>query len=52
MEEVGGRECEEVELKIEEAADRTRRRKGVRAIAVGMRCIRPPSVTREEPDRN
>ena len=29
-----------VELKIEEAADRTRWREGVRAIAEGMRCIR------------
>ena len=33
-------------LKIEEAADRTRWREGVRAIAERMRCIRPPSVTR------
>ena len=41
---------EKVELKIEEAADRTRWRKGVRAIAEGMRCIRPPSETRKEPD--
>ena len=39
-----------VELKIEEAGDRTRWREGVRAIAEGMRCIRPPSVTRKEPD--
>ena len=36
-----------VGLKIEEAADRTRWREGVRAIAEGMRCIRPPSVTRK-----
>ena len=37
-----------VGLKIEEAADRTRWREGVRAIAEGMRCIRPPSVTRKK----
>ena len=40
----------EVGLKIEEAADRTRWREGVRAIAKGMRCIRPPSGTRKKPD--
>ena len=39
-----------VGLKIEEAADRTRWREGVRAIAVGMTCIRPPSITRRKPD--
>ena len=38
--------------KIEEAADRTRWREGVRAIAEGMRCIRPPSVTRKKPNLN
>ena len=38
-----------VGLKIEEAADRTRWKEGVRAIAEGMRCIRPPSVTRRKP---
>ena len=32
--------------KIEEAANRTRWREGVRAIAEGMRCIPSPSVTR------
>ena len=37
-----------VGLKIEEAADRTRWREGVRAIAEGMRCIRPTSVTRKK----
>ena len=37
-----------VGLKIEEAADRTRWREEVRAIAEGMRCIRPPSVTRKK----
>ena len=37
-----------VGLKIEAAADRTRRREGVRAIAEGMRCIRPPSVMRKK----
>ena len=39
-----------VGLKNEEAADRTRWRKGVRVIAEGMRCIRPPSGTRRKPD--
>ena len=39
-----------VGLKIEEAADRTRWREGVRAIAEGMRCIWPPSVTRKKPN--
>ena len=39
-----------VGLKIEEAAYRTRWREGVRAIAEGMRCTRPPSVTRRKPD--
>ena len=39
-----------VGLKIEEAGDRTRWKEGVRAIAVGMRCIRPPSGTRRKPD--
>ena len=39
-----------VGLKIEEAADRTRWREGVRAIGEGMRCIRPPSVTRKKPN--
>ena len=37
-----------VGLKIEEAADRTRWREEVRAIAEGMRCIRPSSVTRKK----
>ena len=41
---------EKVGLKIEEATDRTRWREGVRAIAEEMRCIRPPSLTRKEPD--
>ena len=39
-----------VGLKIEEAADRTRWRKGGRAISVRMRCTRTPSVTRKKPD--
>ena len=39
---VHGRESEESRVE-----DRTRRR-GVRAIAEGMRCIRPPSVTRKK----
>ena len=39
-----------VGLKIEEAADRTRWRESVSAIAEGMRCIRPPSRTRRKPD--
>ena len=37
-----------VGLKIEEAADRTRWREGVRAITKGMRCIWPPSMTRKK----
>ena len=37
-----------VGLKIEDAADRTRWREGVRAIAEGMRCVRSPSVTRKK----
>ena len=37
-----------VGLKIEEAADRTRWREGVRAIAEGMGCIRLPLVTRKK----
>ena len=37
-----------VGLKIEEAADRMRWREGVRAIAEGMRCIRPLSVSRKK----
>ena len=39
-----------VGLKIEEVADGTRWREGLRAIAKRMRCIRPPSVTRRKPD--
>ena len=39
-----------VGLKIKEAADRTRWREGVRAMAEGMRCIRPPSGTRKKLD--
>ena len=41
---------ENVGLKIEEAADRTRWRKGVKDIAKGIRRIRSPSVPRKEPD--
>ena len=41
---------EKVGLKIEEASNRSRWREGVRAIAEGMKCIRPHSVTRKEPD--
>ena len=41
---------EKVWLKIEDVADRTRWREGVRAIAERMRCIRPRSLTRKEPD--
>ena len=36
-----------VRLKIEEAEDRTIWREGVRTIAEGMRCNRPPSVTKK-----
>ena len=39
-----------VRLKIKKAADRTRWREDVRAIAEGMRCIRPLSVTRKKND--
>ena len=42
-------ECK-VGLKIEEAADRTIWREGVRAIAERMRCIQPPSVSRKKTD--
>ena len=35
-------------LKIEKAADRTRWREGVKAIAEGIECIWPPSVTRKK----
>ena len=42
--------AKKIGLKIEEAADRTRWREGVRAIAEGMRYIRPPSVTRKKPN--
>ena len=34
-------------LRVEEATDRARWREGVRAIAEGMRCIRPPLDTRK-----
>ena len=36
--------------KIEEAGDRTRWKEGMRAIAEGMRCIRPTSGTWRKPD--
>ena len=36
-----------IRLRVEEAADRARWKEGVRAIAEGMRCIRPPSDTRK-----
>ena len=39
-----------VGLKIEVAGDRTRWKEGVRAVAEGMRCFQPPSVTRRKPD--
>ena len=39
-----------VGLKIEEAGDQTRWRKGMRTIEEGMRCIRPPLGTRRKPD--
>ena len=39
-----------VGLKIEDAADRTGWREGVRAIVEGMRCIWLPSVTRKKPN--
>ena len=37
-------------LEVEEAANRTKWRERVRAIAGGMRCIRPTSVTRNTLD--
>ena len=36
-----------IELRVEEATDHARWREGVRAIAEGMRSIRPPSDTRK-----
>ena len=39
-----------VGLRTEEAADRARWTEGMRAIAEGMGCIRPPSVTRKKPN--
>ena len=36
-----------IRLRVEEATDRVRWREGVRAIAEGMRSIRPPSNTRK-----
>ena len=42
--------AKKVGLKIEEAGDRTRWREGVRAIAEGMRCVRPSSGTRRKPN--
>ena len=42
--------AKKVGLKIKEAADQTRWREGVRVITKGMRCIRPPSVTRKKPN--
>ena len=43
--------AQKVRLTIEKAADRTRWRKGVRAIAEGMRCIQPASVTRRKVEK-
>ena len=37
-------------LEVEEAANWTRWREGVRTIAEGIRCIRPPSLKRNTPD--
>ena len=39
-----------IRLEVEEARMLSRWREGVRAIAEGMRCIRPPSVTRNKLD--
>ena len=50
MEEAVEESVKKVGLKTEEARDRMRSREGVRAIAEGMRCIRPPSGTRRKPD--
>ena len=37
-------------LEVEEAANRTRWREGVRVIAEEMRCIRPPLAKRNTPN--
>ena len=42
--------AKEVGLKMEEAADRTRWREGVGAMAERMRCIWPPLVMRKKPN--
>ena len=42
----------EVGFKMEEAADRTRWKEGMKAIVKGMRCIQPPLGTRKKPDLN
>ena len=43
----GEENLKKIGLRVEEATDRARWREGVRAIAEGMRCIRPPSDTRK-----
>ena len=49
-EEAGGRECEESRVEDRGSCRSNETEEGVRAIAEGMRCIRPPSVTRRKPD--
>ena len=46
----GKESVKRIGLEVEEAANRTRWREGVRAIAEQMTCIHPPSVTRNTPD--
>ena len=48
MEEAGGRECKG--SRVEDAADQTRWREGVRTITEGMRCIQPPSMMKKITD--
>ena len=48
MEEAGGRECEESRVEDRGSCRLNKMGEGVRAIAEGMRCIYPPSVTRKK----
>ena len=44
MEEQAEENLNKIGLEEDEAANRTRCKGGVRAIAEGMRCVRPPST--------
>ena len=44
MEEQVEENANKIALEEDEAANRTRWKEGVRAIAEGMRCVRPPST--------